>query len=246
MEETGFRFKEFEVNHDRSSMKVGVDAVLVGAWTSSLGKRCLDVGTGCGVIALMLAQRNPELEITAIDIDHESIEEAKYNFSRSPWSERLVTEEKSFKNFTNDHKDCFDLIVSNPPFFNSGLKVLDNVRLKARHQDELSPFILLKESAPLLSEKGRLTFILPTEQFYSMLNMPHGDNLHLERVCHIRNNPSKSPKRTLAQFMKKTDNENKDREKINAYEETVLTMFEKDGTPTPEYRDLCKNFYLKF
>ena len=109
-----FKFKRFAVVNDRSAMKVGTDGVLLGAWCPVDGaKRVLDVGTGCGVIALMVSQRNPTATIVGIDIDHDAIEEATANFGHSPWSERLTAIEGDFNEWTTD--EGFDLIVSNPP-----------------------------------------------------------------------------------------------------------------------------------
>ena len=115
-----FKFKQFAVLNDRTAMKVGTDGVLLGAWCPVEGaRRVLDVGTGCGVIALMVAHRNTDAVIDAIDIDHDAIDEATLNFANSPWSERLTAIEGDFNNLNT--AVGYDLIVSNPPYFTDSL-----------------------------------------------------------------------------------------------------------------------------
>ena len=114
-----FRFKQFEVVNDRTAMKVGTDGVLLGAWCPvAEARRVLDVGTGCGVIALMVAQRNRQALIEGIDIDQDSIAEARLNFANSPWNNRLTAIEGDFNDMDGDAR--YDLIVSNPPYFTNG------------------------------------------------------------------------------------------------------------------------------
>ena len=132
-----FRFKQFTIQHQRSSMKVGTDAVLLGAWCELDGaRRVLDVGTGCGVIALMVAQRTTEADIWAIDIDSASVDEARENFLHSPWSDRLQVRQEDFNNLAD--ADGFDLIVTNPPYYNENVLPPDAVRSAARHTHALS------------------------------------------------------------------------------------------------------------
>ena len=138
MRKSFFRFKKFACSHGAGSMKIGVDA-----------------GTGCGVIALMCAQRNPASDILAIDVDDSSVMEARENFSMSPWSGRLEAMHEDFNHISL--KDV-DLIISNPPYFNSGISSPDTPRLMARHQSDLSPHVLLTKGKDMLSERG--TFFL--------------------------------------------------------------------------------------
>ena len=141
-----FRFKRFAVSHSQSAIPVGMDGVLIGAWCSvSQALRVLDAGTGCGLIALMCAQRSAEARITAIDIHPPSVEEAVYNFTTSPWARRLEARLIPFAEFA---EKGFDLIVSNPPFFHAGVSpTLSDARLRARHSGAFGPEAL-RDASP--------------------------------------------------------------------------------------------------
>lgn len=264
MEDNRFRFKKFEVSHSQSAMKVGVDAVLIGSWATAEGFDILDVGTGCGIIALMIAQRNSQAMIDAIDVDAASINEASINFENSSWKDRLRAIEKGFGqivynpdseenidesllviNESWNKKERFkkyDLIISNPPFFKSGVRDITNARLRARHIDSLSPKVLLDLSGRILKPEGRLSFIFPYEFHKEFLNCD-STSLSLSRIAHVKNRASKNFKRTMMEFVKIEETENKNNLKI---EEEEIIMFEDDGEPTTKYRELCKDFYLKF
>ena len=160
--EKTFRFKQFAVLNDRTAMKVGTDGVLLGAWCPVEGMRhVLDVGTGCGVIALMVAQRNHTALIDAIDIDHDAIEEATLNFVASPWSERLTAIEADFNDMTRH--DRYDMIVSNPPYFTDSLLPPDAARTMARHTESLTYSQLIEGAAQRLTDEGILALISPTD-----------------------------------------------------------------------------------
>ena len=160
--ENTFRFKQFAVLNDKTAMKVGTDGVLLGAWCDVCeAKSVLDVGTGCGLIALMIAQRNADCNIDCIDIDEGAIEEARINADNSPWSDRIHPFMSDFKQFICDKK--YDLIVSNPPFFNNGVLAPDKSRQNARHTVELSFEQLIHKAISLLSDKGKLCLISATD-----------------------------------------------------------------------------------
>ena len=153
-----FRFKQFAVLNDRTAMKVGTDGVLLGAWCPVEGiHRVLDVGTGCGVIALMVAQRNSEAVITGIDIDEGAIEEAGLNYANSPWSERLTATLADFNDMKDN--DRFDLIVSNPPYFTNGVLPTGDARTTARHTGSLS-YRQLIEGASLITRRSQEATII--------------------------------------------------------------------------------------
>lgn len=233
-----FRFKKFEVHHGKSSMKVGVDAVLLGSWAGQYANQVLDVGTGCGVIALLLAQRFLNAHITAIDIDLPSVEEASLNFKKSIWRERLNARKLEFPKEISSLGIKFDLIVSNPPYFKSGINVPLTRREKARHQDSLSLFTLIAHSRDLLNEQGRLAIIFPRVFFEEAINAIHDQGMIEKRVCFIRDNVKRTEKRVMMEIgFKETE---KEMTKINR-----LTLFH-EGMPTEEYRNLCHEFYLKF
>lgn len=236
MDENRFKFKYFEVSHFQSSMKVGVDAVLLGSWAETKGNRILDVGTGCGVISLMLAQRFPDSQITAIDIDQLSVTEATENFRKSQWTKKLIARLESFPNETLLKGEKYDLIVSNPPFFNSGITSPESRREKARHQKELSPFSLVENSSGLLNPGGSLCMIFPAEFTNEIIRRGEDIGLHSIRLCGIRNNPHRPEKRVMLEMSP---------ESRGSCEVEHLILFE-EGEPTPRYLTLCKDFYLKF
>lgn len=231
-----FRFKEFELTHGKSSMKVGVDAVLLGAWVGDNVSEILDVGTGCGVISLMLAQRFPNATIDAVDTDVPSVEEADENFSRSLWAHRMKVWRAEFPTDFVKATKTYDLIVSNPPFFQSGIDSPTSQRERARHQDKLSVQSLLEFSPSLLKEEGILAFIFPLEYLEATLDKAKENDFFPRRICKIKNREGKKSKRVMIEFQKSVNSE-------LIWEE--LTLF-KGGKPTEEYKNLCRDFYLKF
>lgn len=235
MRNLAFRFKKFECQHSASSIKIGVDAVLLGAWAElSNFNSILDVGTGCGVITLMCAQRNPDAIIKAIDIDPNSINEAHQNFNLSPWADRLTAQLIDFNNI----KDVkYDLIISNPPYFHTGITSLDSSRMKARHQDNLSPSKLLQIGKKLLTDQGEIALILPFDQVEEIKNYAKTLDLHPSRICFIYGHPEAISKRAMIQFTQVAECE---------CDISHLVLESQRNKPTPEYRQLCKDFYLKF
>lgn len=237
MDEDVFKFKKFEAYHGRSSMKIGVDAVLIGSWAGEKASKILDVGTGCGVIALIMAQRFPEARVDAIDIDSSSIEEANKNFFNSIWRENMKACLEVFPDETMMRQEKYDLIVSNPPFFNSGVTNPATPREKARHQTALSVFSLLKYSGNILTDKGSLAVIFPSMDSEEVVAYSSEYGWKLKKTCFIRNKISLPEKRVMMEFTKDATTDFQDTEQ--------LTLFEC-GEPTDQYRALCKNLYIKF
>ena len=240
-----FRFKRFAVSHHRSSMKVGVDGVLIGCWTDVDGaKRILDVGTGCGLIALIMAQRAPEALIDAIDIDVPSVEEAIENIADSPWPDRVNVVCRGYADASSLLKDegCgYDLIVSNPPYFDSGVIETVTAREKARHQGGLSPYLLLNGAVAILNEGGSVAMIVPTDIAKTVEKDALRLGYRLVRKCLVKGHASAPYKRILLQWTLSCK-ECKDL----APEPEFLTLEVAAGDPTDEYRSLCKDFYLRF
>lgn len=233
-----FKFKQFDVSHYRSSMKVGVDAVILGAWADvSAAKTILDVGCGCGVISLMCAQRNPEATITAIDIHPESIAEAQENFSLSAWNERLKAELADFNEFCHNFREKFDYIISNPPYFDSGIDTPETVREKARHQGNLSPEIILEKGRALLTPQGKIGMVIPFEQSDKIKEFAQLYGMSACRELIMTGREGREPKRVFIEFY---FNSNQD------LRTEYLTLEKADGEYTEEYRSLCHDFYLKF
>ena len=236
MRERLFRFKQFSVCHQNSAMKIGVDAVLLGAWIDV--NNCntfLDVGCGCGVISLMIAQRSQDAIISGIDIDKLSVEESVYNAINTEWSDRLSFELKDYMAL-NGAK--YDHIVSNPPYYDDGVEDISTLRLKARHttDDGLSPLNLISKGATLLNECGKISLICPVKWEEDLILEAEKNGLYLTRLTYIKGNPNAPFKRIMIEFSKN---------KYNCQTSNLILEKER-GVPTDEYRILTKDFYLKF
>lgn len=229
-----FAFKKFTVYHDRCAMKVGTDGVLLGAWTDlSESRFILDVGTGTGLIALMMAQRCPEAFITAIDLDEEAVEQAKDNINASPWSDRIQAEKQDVCCYCPD--DCFDTIVSNPPYFINSLRCADNQRNTARHADTLDMNRLLRKVADLLSTKGRFSLVIPAEQVDELVSVANREGLFLSRHTAVVTRPGLAPKRALLELRK---------EQMVCRQDELVVELERH-VYSKDYIALTKDFYLK-
>ncbi len=233
-----FQFKLFRIVQERSAMKVGMDGVLLGAWADTSGaERILDIGTGTGLVALMLSQKNASARIDAIEIDRDACEEAVFNVLQSDWSDRINLFCQSFQEFATETENKYDLIVSNPPFFSNGVKAPDKTRAQARHADALPLDVLISEAANLLQENGRIDLILPIEQLQYVQNIAEINGLFLARLCRVKPNPVKPDFRILVELANGP---------VACHEETLMIEFEKHHDYTSEYRELTKDFYLKF
>jgi len=231
-----FQFKQFRIVQERSAMKVGMDGVLLGAWVNALGAdQILDIGTGTGLIALMLAQKNTLAQVDAIEIDRDACDEAAFNVQQSNWSNRIKLFCQSFQEFTTEKK--YDLIVGNPPFFGNGVKAPTETRAQARHADALPLDELVSGAANLIQENGRIALILPAEQLQEVENLAKISGLFLSRLCRVKPNPIKPDFRILVELSKKQS---------PLQEENLMIEFETHHDYTPEYKELTKDFYLKF
>lgn len=252
-----FRFRRFTVENTESAMKVNTDGVLLGALMTirSEDRTYLDVGTGTGTIALMAAQRvsvfsgtsdvsadgvsgkiSPDAPaIIGIDIDEASAREAGQNFAASPWPDMLSSVHSSL----GDFKTCpecalFDHIFSNPPYYDLSLAAPDSRRNTARHTNSLSYRELAAFSSEFLSDNGMLSVILPADSEVWLLRHARMSGLHPFRIVRIRTTERKKPSRIVAEFSK--------RHSGNCLEQLLTLM--KDGSFTPEYRELTKPFYI--
>lgn len=195
-----FQFKQFTVWHDKCAMKVGTDGVLLGAWASvERANNILDVGTGTGLVALMLAQRSSlDASIVALEIDEAAVEQAKENVARSPWKERIEVVQSDFKQYRPSNK--FDVIVSNPPYFVDSLECPDQQRSTARHNNSLSYEDLLKGVSQLLSEDGLFTVIIPSDVADKVKSIASQWRLNAIRQLNVLTKPGGAPKRILIAF----------------------------------------------
>lgn len=195
-----FQFKQFTVWHDRCAMKVGTDGVLLGAWASvEHAHRILDVGTGTGLVALMLAQRSlPDAEIVALEIDKDAAGQAEENAGRSPWKGRVEVVHADFRQYRPSEK--FDVIVSNPPYFVDSLECPDRQRAAARHNDSLAYEDLLEGVVALLAEDGLFTVVLPMDVADRVKALAVAKGLHAVRQLNVVTKVGIPPKRTLIAF----------------------------------------------
>ena len=196
-----FRFKQFAVFQDLCAMKVGTDGVLLGAWSEVTGRNyILDIGTGTGLVALMLAQRNHNAIIHGLDIDEGCVIQAKQNIARSSFANRIDVRKISFQDFAQQSYKKYDLIVSNPPYFQNALKSPTLSRNHARHNDSLSFYDILSSGATLLSEVGSIALILPYEFKQKILDHAVTIQLFPNRITNVFPLPHKSAKRLLIEF----------------------------------------------
>lgn len=241
-----FRMKQFQISDRNSGCKIGVDGVLIGSWAPIPlnAKEILDVGCGCGIISMMLAQRVPNAHICGIDIINEAVAEALENIRASVFNERIDIFPESYTSMADDIKSgkrpCVDLIVSNPPFFDSGVAPDSSERMTARHVGTLSPEILMRQASDCLASQGILAFIAPCEYTDRYLEISRECGLQLIKSCAVQGHPGVPPKRIMLAFTS-SNNENNispDRE--------ILIIRDSNGDYTQEYIELGKPFYLKF
>jgi len=233
-----FQFKQFSVNQDQTAMKIGTDGVLLGAWTpiDNNPKSVLDIGTGTGIIALMLAQRCDTEQIDALEIDENAYEQAVENFEGSPWGDRLFCFHAGLDEFIDDPEDEYDLIVSNPPFFSEDYRSANEQRDLARFQEAM-PFEELVEAADLLlSENGIFSVIIPFNEEDRFIELCAEVELFPIKVTRVKGTQNTKIVRSLLAFKR--------------YELSVLTADElvieiSRHEYTPEYISLTKDFYLK-
>lgn len=230
-----FKFKQFSIHHNNTGMKVGTDGVLLGAWISIREGNILDIGTGTGLIAIMLAQRSKKTLIDALEVEDEAYKQAKENIAACNWKNRISTHHIPAQNFKPTTK--YDLIISNPPFFLASTKAPNEERNTARHTDSLSFDDLIASVIRLLNSDGIFSLILPINEAELFTDLATTQHLFLNKKCVIKPNPTKSAKRVLMEFsFSKTD--------IVSEELTIETATRHQYTK--EYISLTQDFYLKF
>ncbi len=250
-----FRFKEFSVRQDRCAMKVGTDGVLLGALARVESSRVqevqesmfnvLDIGTGTGVVALMLAQRYPEARIVGVEIDPEAAAQAAENFAASPWGDRLIVKCGDVNVNENDNENKFNLIVCNPPYYAHSPAASSRARDTARRADSLTYEQLVECAARLMADGGRLEVIIPYTTADEFIHTAWLHGLHLVRRIDIRTKAGKEFKRSILAFKNERPTPNPSRkEGSNENENDNLLMFNADGSATEEYRALTGEFYL--
>lgn len=232
-----FKFRRFQIKHDKCAMKIGTDGLLLGAWADmSSAERVLDVGTGCGVIAIMCAQRKQDALIWGIDIDEMAVCQARDNVAMSPYAKNVFIDVADYRNFTfNDSStnELFTNIVSNPPYFIENTTSPDEKRSLARNSNSLPFEDLLKNSSEMLCEGGRLSIIVPTSVAYLVISSAVKYDLFLCRRTDIADSPSSCFKRSLLEFTYDI---------MLQTERDFLIIHEEDGRYSSDYKRLMCDF----
>ncbi|HHZ95336.1 MAG TPA: methyltransferase domain-containing protein [Flavobacteriales bacterium] len=248
-------FKRFTVFDEKCAMKIGTDGVTLGAWASPYSPttsyaattplKIADIGSGSGVISLMLAQRFPDSSISAIELEPQAAEQSRENFVSSPFSSQLTCEEISFQDWTDLklNLSIFDLVVSNPPFFHGKPKSPFHARNLARHDDYLTIDELFNGARKVLKEGGVFTLVWPSEREDDLMKSSTAHDFVQTKRCEIRPRPDRPAVRFLAEFVKITTPETK----LERLESSILTLETGEGEGrnfTDEYSQLMSDFFL--
>jgi len=266
MRNSCFHFKQFAIAQDKCAMKVGTDGILLGAWAKlTENAQILDIGTGTGLLALMLAQRSQSsnafpnsrsLEVSmggasrrpylpfsntfidAVEIDHDAYQQAKENIESSPWRDRINIDHARIQDWAIACSQQYDLIISNPPFFENAFKPSQNSRNLARHSDSLSQTDILQIASQLLKTNGHLAVIYPTDLANNFLAKSQSFNLFCDRQVHVKPTPQSPVKRILLELSPT--------QYLAQYpaQATTLTIEESKHLYTQDYIALVKDFYL--
>lgn len=232
-----FQFKQFTIEHSEATFKVGTDGVLLGAWvTCEEAKNALDIGTGTGMIALMLAQRNINLWVDGVEIEVEAAQQAKVNARNCLWNERIKIIESNIVDFAQNTTQQYDCIVTNPPYFNAGTVSPKNSKQQSRHTLSFSHNDLIKVVLKLLHLKGKFSLILPVVEGNEFIEMAQQEGLFLNRLTMVYPKKNKLVERLLMEF----GLEEKPQEKTE-----LIIQYEKRNHYTPDYIALTKDFYLR-
>ncbi|MBM0492690.1 methyltransferase [Aeromonas jandaei] len=230
----GFTFKQFHINHDRCAMKVGTDGILLGAWAPvEQARRVLDIGSGSGLIALMLAQRSrSDCHIDGVELDSDAVIQARENVAASPWADRVTITESAVQGY---QADPYDLIVSNPPYFVAGQSFSDPARAMARHTGALDSHALLAACDRLLAPNGEVALVLPTAMADEILCISADYDLH--GICYtaVITREGKEANRVLLRLGRG----------LNRCERGDIVIHSADGAYSDRYIQLTSSFYLK-
>ena len=232
-------FKRFTVHDDRCAMKIGTDAVLLGTLSDHPNpQRIVDVGTGCGIVALMLAQRFPKASVDAVELNPEAASQAIENFSCSPFSDRLTCIQSSFQDWASSCSDKYDLIVCNPPYYDGTSKSPDEARNMARHQDHLPTQEFLQGAMSLLNEGGRVVVVWPVNREEEFVDACGHSGLIYNGSHKVKATEDHQPIRLIAVCSKS----------VEKYLDNTITLESGVGDNrefTPEYLELVREFFLK-
>ncbi|MBN2662517.1 MAG: methyltransferase [Bacteroidales bacterium] len=229
-----FKFKQFEILQNKTAMKVNTDGVLLGAFILiDNSKTIIDVGTGTGVISLMMAQKFANADILAVEIDKDAAQEAKYNVENSPWSNKIKVINDDFLTFASNNSDKFDLIVSNPPFFENQLVSEDSKKILAKHTLSMPFAELVKSVFKLLSENGKFYVILPFNMHQNFVSLCKKNKFFITSILNIFPTENKAANRIIMSFSK---------QEVSFIEQNLFIR--KNGKYSEEYLKLTADFYL--
>ncbi|MBC3766909.1 methyltransferase [Neptunicella marina] len=217
-------------------MKVGTDSIMLGSWVKpGNARRMLDVGTGSGLLALMLAQEAgaADFDIVAIDIDQAAVEQAGRNIAASLWSDKIRV---FYQSLQLCEKGPFDLIISNPPYYPAG-QSFDPQRQQARHQAGLNFDDLMRHVARLLADNGRFACVIPAQFERQLLNSAAQSALYLNRRLAVKSTPNKAVSRLLLEFSA---------QQAASADKVQLFIRNLNGEYSEDYKNLCREFYLNF
>lgn len=232
-----FKFKQFSVNQEQCAMKIGTDSVLLGAWTplDTNPFSVLDIGAGTGVLSLILAQRSNAQVIDAIEIDELAYEQCVDNFEVSSWSDRLFCYHADLAEFTEEIEDKYDLIISNPPFYNENFKTENEQRDLARFTDALPFGHLIESVSQLLAIDGVFSVVIPFKEEADFITLASAVKLYPNKIMHVKGSPSSDIKRSLLVFSFRES---------EIKTETLIIETSRHKY-TESYINLTKDFYLK-
>ena len=251
MANTFFQFKKFIVHQEHTSMKVCTDACLFGAWAAHdqellNAKSILDIGTGTGLLSLLLAQANPNATFTAVEIEQEAATEAASNFTLSPWHEQLNLVHDTIQNFGNNTITRYNVIITNPPFYEGDLKSPDENKNTAAHSTALPWNILIENVAKLLTDGGSFFVLIPTLRAYTMQKLCDTNGLQLEEEVLVHNTAKTLPIRAMQKFTKLRVGQMDAEKPINIpqVKRTKIFIKDTDNNYSPEFNALLKDYYL--
>ncbi len=229
-----FQFKQFRIVQEKAAMKVGIDGVLLGAWANlNDAVNILDIGSGTGLLALMAAQRTNAF-IDAVEIESEAAEEANLNVGNSLWKDRICIHNCAFQDFKTERK--YTHIISNPPFFDNSLQSQDHKKTKARHSSSLSLDELLKKSARLLADQGKISLILPAEKEEQLKVLSSKHRLKLTRLVYVAPDKNKKPHRILVELSTSEE---------TISEPVIYIRNSENNTYSEYFRELTQEFYIR-
>lgn len=229
-----FQFKEFDIVQKDNAMKVGTDAMVLGAFINANGrKKGLDVGSGTGVLSLMIAQNNTEISIDGVELDERSAKEGELNFANSNWSDRLKMHQGDFLKFETEER--YDLVISNPPYYQSTLVNDDPRKASARHEQSLPMKEFIIKARNLMTDDGEFWFIVPADDQYSWKKACTSANLHMVEKISIHGKLGGEAKRVIYVFCNHRA----------ILEESSFTVRDKKNGYTEEYKELTRGFHLK-